>query len=441
MEKRNAKEKGKTMKKKIIISMMGFLLALSAFGCSTTKETAQTQEIQIEKEQEDTLAASPVPEVEEIVEEEPKFVEYEINLMATGDNLMHMGVIATGLMEDGTYDYSFMFEGITEFLEAAEIKVTNQETILGGNELGFSGYPAFNSPTEVGDSIAEAGFNVVLQASNHSADKGINGLLHCVEFWKTHPEVLMVGIHDEAALTHDIPILTIEGIDFAVLNYTYGPNMETLPSSIRGHLDMLCAWNQDNGRIDFTSLNPQVLEDIKRAKELADVVMVFPHWGTEYMLTPSGYQKEFAKQMAEAGADLIVGTHPHVIQPVEWVESENGNKALCFYSLGNYVSTQKGPQSMLEAMAWVTFLVKEDGVEILEDKTGAIPMVNHYNSGPVRTEGVYLLENYTEEQAARHGILNYGGVRLKLDELQTWSTQVLGEWILTSEEAVGYDVE
>ena len=422
--------------------MIGLMTASGVFGCGANKNTtvSAAQEVQVEQPQEESMAEVPVEEVEVIVEE-PIFEEYEINLMATGDNLMHMGVVATGQMADGTYDFSFMFEGISEFLEVADIKVTNQETILGGNELGFSGYPAFNSPTELGDSIAEAGFNVVLQASNHSADKGLNGLLHCVEFWKSHPEVLMVGIYEEAAESHDIPVLTIDGIDFAVLNYTYSHNAETVSSSIRGHLDMLCAWNRENGRIDFTSLEPQVIEDIKRAEEIADVVLVFPHWGTEYMLTPSGYQKDFAQQMVEAGADLIIGTHPHVIQPVEWVESENGNKALCFYSLGNYVSTQKGPQSMLEAMAWVTFLVKEDGVEIVEDKTGAIPMVCHYNSGPVRTESVYLLENYTEEDAARHGILNYGGVRLRLDELQTWSNDTLGDWILTSEQALGKDVE
>lgn len=430
------------MKKKIMVSIMACWLALGGIlGCGASKETVQEQEIQVTQEAEETLADVPEPEVEVIVEEEPVFEEYEINLMATGDNLMHMGVVGTGKQADGSYDFSFLFEGIKEFLAVADIKVTNQETILGGNDLGFSGYPAFNSPTELGDSIAEAGFNVVLQSSNHSADKGIKGLLHCVEFWKTHPEVLMVGIHEEAAESHDIPILTIEGIDFAVLNYTYSHNAETLSSSIRGHLDMLCQWNRDNGRIDFTTLEPQVLEDIKRAEEIADVVMVFPHWGTEYTTTPTKYQKEFALQMVEAGADLIVGTHPHVIQPVEWVESENGNKAVCFYSLGNYVSTQKGALSMLEAMAWVTFLVKEDGVEIVEDKTGAIPMVCHYNSGPVRIEGIYLLENYTEEQAARHGILGYGGVRLRLDELQTWSNDTLGDWILTSEEAIGVDVE
>ena len=118
------------------------------------------------------------------------------------------------------------------------------------------------------------------------------------------------------------------------------------------------------------------------------------------------------------------------------VVEENGNKALCYYSLGNYVSTQKGALSMLEAMAWVTFTVKEDGIEITEEQTGILPMVCHYHSNPVRVENIYFLENYTQEQAKNHGILGYGGVNLKLEELQTWSDEILGEWVISVSQAL-----
>ena len=432
------------MRRKILVGItVCCLLFGSLAGCGKNNNVLQSQEIIQEQKKTEATQEEIVSETEEeaVIEAEPEFEEYDITLMAVGDNLMHMGVISTGDMGDGTYDYSFLFEGISEFLETADIKIINQETILGGNDFGFSGYPAFNSPTEVGDAIAEAGFNVVLHASNHSADKGITGLLNCVSYWKTKPEVVVTGIYEEAAESHDIPILTIGDIDFAILNYTYGPNLETMPKSIRGHLDMLCDWDEESGRIDFTKLHPQVIEDIARAEELADVVIVCPHWGTEYMTSPSGYQEDFAKQMVQAGADLIVGTHPHVVQPVDWVESENGNKALCYYSLGNYVSTQKGALSMLEAMAWVTFTVKEEGIEISEEQTGILPMVCHYNSDPVRVESIYLLEDYTEEQAKAHGILGYGGVELKLDELQTWSDEILGEWVISSKEALKDNIE
>lgn len=363
-------------------------------------------------------------------EEEP-FREYDITLLAVGDNLMHMGIVNTGKQEDGTYDYSFLFQGIRSLLDISDIKIINQETVLGGDELGFSGYPRFNSPTQTGDAIAEAGFNVVLHASNHSADQDIEGINHCAAFWSTHPEVLVTGIYGaDKNPSGNIPLLTVKNVTFAVLNYTYGPNAEILPRGLENHLNLLCAWNENSRALDFTTLNPQVLEDISRASELADVVIVCPHWGTEYATTPSSYQKTFALQMTEAGDDLIIGTHPHVVQPVEWIEADNGNRALCYYSLGNYLSTQKQAICMLEALAWVTFHVSEDEVSVTDKNTGVIPMVCQYSSGPLRFQNIYFLENYTEAEALVHGIRNYGGVTLRTEDLVKWSNEILGDWIL-----------
>ena len=197
-----------------------------------------------------------------------------------------------------------------------------------------------------------------------------------------------------------------------------------------GHLNMLCNYDANTGRISFTALNPQVREDILEAKENADIVIVFPHWGTEYQSTPSMYQRKFAEEMTEAGADLIIGTHPHVPQPIEWITTENGNRALCYYSLGNYVSTQKQIECMLEGMAWVTFHVTETDVYIAEENTGVLPLVCHYKSGPVRLVGVYPLEDYTEEMALKHGIWNYGEVPLHLSDLQNQSQTTFGDMVL-----------
>lgn len=401
-----------------------FLLTGCSAGTVGKDSKHEAQETQTEFVEVDTET--------ELVEE---VKAQKITLMMVGDNLLHMGIVNTGKMEDGSLNYSFLFDPIAKHLEYADIKIINQETVLAGNERGFSGFPHFNSPTEVGDAIAEAGFNVVLHASNHAADQGISGLLSCVDYWKSHPEVLMTGIYEnEDEENQDIGLMEIDGVTFAILNYTYGPNMETLQSSIQGHLGMLCDWNESNGRIDFTTLHPDVITDIQTAEQMADVVIVCPHWGTEYASTPSSYQEKFALQMTEAGADLIIGTHPHVVQPVEWIESENGNKALCYYSLGNYVSTQKNGLSMLEAMAWVTFLVEEDEVVIVENETGVIPMVCHYSSNPVRLKQVYFLDQYNTSLAAVHGIHNYGGVNLTLSDLQKWSSEILGEWVLDSNE-------
>ena len=388
-----------------------------------------------------TPEPTPEPTVTPIPTPTP-FPEYDINLMMVGDNLMHMGIVTTGKQADGSYNYDFLFEGIEEFLAEAEVKMINQETILGGNQLGFSGYPHFNSPTEVGDAIVDAGFNVVLHSSNHTADKGLKGILNCVDYWQQYPEVLVAGIDGTGTVsdsdsTDEIQILEIEGITFAILNYAYAPNMGSFPKEYEGHMDMLCDYNEKTRLIDFTTLREAVLTEIEEADKLADFVVVCPHWGTEYTTTPSSYQEKFARQMTQAGADIIIGTHPHVVQPVEWVEAENGNKSLCYYSLGNYVSTQKQALCMLEAMAWVTIHVDENGPAIDVEHTGVLPLVCHYNAMPVRMESVYLLEDYTEEQAASHGIKAYGGVNLRLSDLQKWTDEVFQGQVLSADQILG----
>lgn len=363
---------------------------------------------------------------------EPPFEEYDIQLMAVGDNLLHEGIVKTGLQQDGSYNFDFLFRDIAPFLEKADIKAINQETIFGGDEIGLLGYPRFNSPTQVGDGIAAAGFNVVLHATNHAADQGLSGIVHCASFWEKYPQVLMAGISKEKEEESNIPLLQIGEVTFAILNYTYGPNAAVISADLRGHLKMLCDYDGQTGAINFKKLNPAVLEDIRKAEEKADVVVVFPHWGNEYAKIPSEYQRKFAQEMTEAGADLLIGTHPHVPQPVEWIAAENGNRALCYYSLGNYVSLQKQAACMLEGLAWVTFHVSEDGVSIAEDKTGVLPIVCQYKLQSYRLEGIYLLEDYTQELASRHGIQNYGeGVAIDLEAMKAQSEEAFGDMTLT----------
>lgn len=406
--------------KKWNICFIAVWMLLCFTGCtSEVNEETNNEEISVNIEN----------DVEDI-ELETETSEKKITLMMIGDNLLHPSVVRTGYKQNGSRNYTHLFEPISEYLDSSDIKIINQETIFGGNDREFTGFPYFNSPTEVGDAIVEAGFNVVLHASNHTADQELSGMIHCIEFWKKYPQMLVLGMYENQEENQDIGLLEVEGITFAILNYTYGPNFHSLKPSLQGHLSMLCDWDKNTGMIDFTTIHPDVLTDIQKAKEIADVVIVCPHWGAEYITTPTDYQEKFALQMTEAGADVIIGTHPHVVQPVEWIESENGNRALCYYSLGNYVSGQDRALSMLEAMAWITFLVNEDGVVILEEETGAIPMVCHYENGP-RNHQVYVLEDYTAELANVHGIRQFG-VSLSYEDLQRWADEILGEWILYS---------
>ena len=142
--------------------------------------------------------------------------------------------------------------------------------------------------------------------------------------------------------------------------------------------------------------------------------------------------------MTEAGADLIIGTHPHVTQPVEWITADNGNVSLCYYSLGNYVSTQQDPISMLENMAWVTFRMQDDGsVEIVKDKTGSIPIVCQYSSGPLRFKAIYLLEEYTQDVADKHGIRNWGHKNLYVTDLWDWTDEIMGDSVKSAYDLTG----
>lgn len=412
-----------------IIALMAVLVLLLTNNPDT--ENAKDALVQSEGSNQEALEPEIIPE--EIPEPIPE--DKTIRLLAVGDNLFHAGVHLTGKQSDGTYDFSFLYETIQPYLDDADIKIINQETIFGGNHLGNDGhlgYPSFNSRTEVGDAIAEAGFNVVLQSTNHTIDQGLDGLLHCVSYWEeNHPDILICGIRGEAEEDPPIQTMEIEGVTFAFLNYTYGPNLGSFPSKYEGYMDILCYYDESTRTLDFTRLNPDVIEDIEEAEEIADVVVVCPHWGTEYATTQSSYQEEFALQMTEAGADLIIGTHPHVVQPVTYIESENGNKSLCYYSLGNYVSTQKQVECMLEGMAIVTFTVTPDGeISINEEETGVIPLVCQYTQGSVRIDNIYFLADYTEELALKHGMYTYAGIPFHLEDMVNLSEKVFGDWAM-----------
>lgn len=378
----------------------------------------------------DNSAAS---DVEDTPTPTPTIAPTQVKLVAVGDDLVHTGVYKAGHREDGSFDYSCLFANIKPYLEDADIKIINQETIFGGDDKGASSYPSFNTPTAIGDAAVSAGFNVFTHATNHAFDMGIDGLLNCVKYWKEkHPETFVVGIYDTKEEQAEIPVMEVDGIKIAILNYTYSHNWETFSSSAEGHLNMLCAYDETTRVIDFNTINPQVIEDIKKAEEIADFTIVCPHWGTEYVHDATTQEVNFAKLMTEAGADLIIGTHPHVIQPVEWVTADNGNKSLCYYSLGNFTSTQDEWERLLGGMASLTIVKDADGTYIDESTVKAIPLVTHYVypgwNGATVVDSTYSLANYTEEQAAAHGIHTRCGINLTRDNLVALANQVFGDY-------------
>lgn len=328
----------------------------------------------------------------------PQPSEPEITLVMVGDILLHTRVAESGETEDGGYDFSAVFARMREKIQAADLALVNQEVIIGGEELGVSGYPSFNAPYELGDALVDAGFDVALHATNHALDKGKRGIQNCLAFWQeNYPHMAVLGIHGSEAAQKDIYVYEQDGIRIAILNYTYGTNGIALPEDMPFAVDMLT--------------RERVEAELQLAGELADFVVVCPHWGTEYTLSATKAQREWAKFFAEGGADLVMGTHPHVIEPIEWVGADGNpaeNGTLVYYSLGNFVNWTSGTgegvaNRMVGGMAYVTVGRDEEGETVITSY-GVEPLVCHVEQG-FGGVTVYPLDEYTEELAERNEIV------------------------------------
>ena len=310
-----------------------------------------------------------------------------VSILMVGDILLHTPVEEASLQGDGIYDFSAIFAHTKEEIQKADLAIVNQEVIIGGEELGISGYPAFNAPYAIGHALVDTGFDVVCHGTNHALDKGKKGLLNCLNFWtEQYPEIAVLGIHDSQNDQDQLYIYEQDGMRIAVLNYTYGTNGIKLPEDMPYAVDRL--------------KEAKIIKDLKLAEELADFTIVCPHWGTEYQLQQSEKQELWAQLFIANGADLILGTHPHVIQPIQWVtHEETGNTALVYYSLGNFVnwtaSSGEGiANRMVGGMAQVT-LTKEADQVVIKDY-GIDPVICHLEQG---TNGVtvYHLNDYTDQ--------------------------------------------
>ncbi|HIR01591.1 MAG TPA: CapA family protein [Candidatus Aveggerthella stercoripullorum] len=314
-----------------------------------------------------------------------------VRIMAVGDDLIHKQLYEAARLPEGGYCFDGMFDGVRGLIARADVRVINQETILVAGEAQVSSFPAFGSPVAVGQAAVNAGFNVVTHASNHALDKGLDGIADTLAFWELHEDdVCMLGLHPSAADQERVRIITVDGVKIALVNCTEKLNFRRLPRSARYCVDVMKGFSRR-----------ALAERIGRARQEADFVIVFPHWGCEYLYEPIEAQRKWATFFAEAGADLIIGTHPHVVQPVEWVERGDGGRTLCYYSLGNFISCQVGAGTMLGALADVTLERTGDGVRIASHDI--MPLVTHTDAA-YRHFVTYPLADYTDEMAAENKI-------------------------------------
>lgn len=259
-----------------------------------------------------------------------------ISLIMAGDNLINDKLYNTAKKDDGSYDFKSMYSYIKDIVKNYDLAYYNQETILGGSEIGVSSYPAFNSPYEVGDATIDTGFNLVSLATNHTLDRGEKAIINSLNYWNNKSNVLTSGSYLSNNDRNKVNIKEVNNITYTMLNYTYGTNGIKVPEGKEYLVNIWpCTGNNPDNDTKYQEYKEVVKEDILRVRDKVDLLIVAMHFGVEYTHVPTNYQIDMAEFLSSLGVDIIIGTHPHVIMPITYI-----NDTLVIYSLGNFLSAQ-----------------------------------------------------------------------------------------------------
>ena len=353
----------------------------------------------------------------EVVTEEV-FKPTSAKLVAVGDNLMHRSCTLSAKNADGTYDFTKHFANMADIFKAADLAVISQDTVLGGIELGATSTETgiFNTAVELADGMADAGINVVLAANNHIMDEGSAGLNTMMSYFSTkYPNITLLGVNNSREAKDEPVYVETNNIKIAMINYSYGSNQT---ADLDASPYLLNQYDED------------WLSDIlKQAREEADFIIAFPFWGEQNSMDYTQEQERQAQFLADNGVDLIIGSYPHVVEPVKWIRAENGDRTLVYYSLGNFQSIQNTVENMLGGQANVTISKEEDGTHISDYSLDFV--VTHYeqreSSEYYDIVTTYPLADYTSDLAARHGMSVSGNEEFNLASLQGLSSQILSK--------------
>lgn len=353
----------------------------------------------------------------EVVTEEV-FKPTSAKLVAVGDNLMHRSCTLSAKNADGTYDFTKHFANMADIFKAADLAVISQDTVLGGIELGATSTETgiFNTAVELADGMADAGINVVLAANNHIMDEGSAGLNTMMSYFSTkYPNITLLGVNNSREAKDEPVYVETNNIKIAMINYSYGSNQT---ADLDASPYLLNQYDED------------WLSDIlKQAREEADFIIAFPFWGEQNSMDYTQEQERQAQFLANNGVDLIIGSYPHVVEPVKWITAENGDRTLVYYSLGNFQSIQNTVENMLGGQANVTISKEEDGTHISDYSLDFV--VTHYeqreSSEYYDIVTTYPLADYTNDLAARHGMSVSGNEEFNLASLQGLSSQILSK--------------
>lgn len=353
---------------KILTAALAVLLA----GCAQNAPVQQEQ-----------------PEEEKVIIEKDR----EVSFLAAGDNLIHGLIYYSGDQGDGSYSFDRMYERVSDEISSADIAYLNQETICGGTQLGLQSYPTFNSPYEILDSVAAAGFDWISTSSNHSMDVGEEGILSQLSHLEELPQLIQTGTNASADEAKEYKVIEKNGVKIGLLSYTYGLNGFALPDGKEYLVNLI-----DEDRIR---------EDMKEMNQISDVQVVSMHWGVEYQFEENEEQRALAQLLSDEGADVIIGTHPHVLQPMEVLKGEEGNETLVMYSLGNFVSAQDVNSRMLGGMAKWTLVYHPSDKSVSFKNICFEPTVMYFDPSGTDVQ-VYPLSEYTDDTGASHYLSAYG---------------------------------
>ena len=290
---------------------------------------------------------------------EPERVVATATIAAQGDLLMHKPVFDTCLQSDGSYNFESIFRYVKEYVSAYDYAMANLETTFGGDQFKYQGNPEFNCPDALVNSVVEAGYDMLLTANNHAADTTAVGITRTVEkVREAGLAALGTQLNDEEP---KYAVVDINGIRIGMVCYTYGYSASNGSFSLNGLAPI-----KDVGQVNYfmnnnlDKLYTQVQQQMDAMKaEGAEATMMFIHWGTEYQLTENATQQQIAQKLCDMGFDVIVGGHPHVVEPVDLLEStmDPDHKTVVIYSMGNAVSNQRTGISNLFPTGYT-----EDGV-------------------------------------------------------------------------------
>ncbi|MBR3994823.1 MAG: CapA family protein [Clostridia bacterium] len=351
----------------------------------------------------DTNTALPENDITEKVPETPANippVDTTVTFLAAGDNLIHQNIIDYAKVladengSDTEYYFDPLYDNVRDIISSYDIAFVNQEGPIAGEELrGYTGYPTFNAPDEVGTALVNAGFDIVNIANNHMLDRGEKGYINSINFWKNQP-VTLIGGYESREDFDTIRYIDCEGVKIALLSYTYGTNGIYLPQNSK----MWVPYYFEEDFIDRHS---------KEARLNADIVIVVMHWGSEHSFSPNKTQKQYCDLLVNNNVDVIIGIHPHVLQPIEWKMRPDGKKTLVAYSIGNFLSSMRFPKNMVGGL--FTFDIDySDRDNIIITNPGLIPTMCYYS----RNKDIVGLYKFTDFPA---GLYETHGSRLNED--------------------------